>query len=376
MIKIINKVILPVILITALVAFEIGCQYLCKALIPDETDKVYTHSKGTDTQLMVINDEDDSRFYPRMAAIKNKTMTVNEYLNDFYIQQFGKQEGEICSEMWDKSIDNMINESMTELENKLEMTVVVFSGIECQNLISAARIEQDTSLLYIQNHTMKVSEGKTKELSLIIRLTDLRVLYYQLSDPDSKEASPAEVNQTSKKLISDINSFLPGWYTVCFRNYAQDAEIYDNDEYSEEQNYAMDMEYDENNDYAEEQRKILTEQAKMLSFDYPDNKIASWFEKLFMNLSDEKYRFFFNSFEEKADETPYINIVTAIFQNDSEISVAFPFCLPGHNENSPEPEYHIYSSGDEIMIVFETGAKYQMILYYDVGEGCFTGFSA
>ena len=32
MMKIINKIILPIVLITALVAFEIGCQYICRAL--------------------------------------------------------------------------------------------------------------------------------------------------------------------------------------------------------------------------------------------------------------------------------------------------------------------------------------------------------
>ena len=58
MMKIINKIILPIVLITALVAFEIGCQYICRALMPDETDKVYTYTKSTNTQLMVINDED------------------------------------------------------------------------------------------------------------------------------------------------------------------------------------------------------------------------------------------------------------------------------------------------------------------------------
>ncbi len=375
MIKRLNKIILPIVLITTLIAFEVGCQYLCRTLIPDETDKVYTHSKTTNMQLMVINDEDNSRFYPRLAAIKSETMTVSDYLNDLYAQQFGKTESPTHSERWDESIDKLISNSKTSLENKLEITVFVFSGIECHNLLSAAKIEKDTGLIYIQNHTISVSDGKRKELSLIIRLTDLRVLYYRLSDPDSKEASLAEVNQTSKKLISDINSFLPHWNDLYFPHYAQNAELYDNDEYTEERNYADDAEFD-SDDYTEEQRKILTEHAKMMSSDYPDNKIASWFEKLFMNLSDEKYRFFFNSFEEKTDETPYINIVTAIFQNDSEISVAFPFCLPGYNENPPEPEYHIYSSGDEIMIVFETGAKYQAILYYDVGEGCFTGFSA
>ena len=46
-----------------------------------------------------------------------------------------------------------------------------------------------------------------RKLSLIIRLDDLRVLYYRLSDLDSKEATPVEVNQASKKLISDINAF-------------------------------------------------------------------------------------------------------------------------------------------------------------------------
>lgn len=118
------------------------------------------------------------------------------------------------------------------------------------------------------------------------------------------------------------------------------------------------------------------EQAKILSSDYPDNKIADWFEKLFMNLYDEKQQFSVSCFEEKNEEMSYINIVTAIFQNDGEITVAFPFHLSGNNGKPYEQEYHIYSSGNEIMIVFETGAKYQTILYYDVGEGCFTGFSA
>ena len=60
---------------------------------------------------------------------------------------------------------------------------------------------------------------------------------------------------------------------------------------------------------------------------------------------------------------PYINIITAIFQNDSEITVAFPLHLLGNNSKPYEQEYHIYSSGDKIMIVFETGAKYQSILF-------------
>ena len=114
----------------------------------------------------------------------------------------------------------------------------------------------------------------------------------------------------------------------------------------------------------------------MLSSDYPDNEIAAWLNKLLINLSDEKHLFFVNSFEEKTNEPPYINITTTISQNESGISVVFPFHLPGYEINPSDQEYHIYSSGDEIMIVFETGAKYQTILYYDVGESCFTGFSA
>ena len=361
MMKIINKIILPIVLITALVAFEIGCQYICRALMPDETDKVYTYTKSTNTQLMVINDEDDSRFYPRMAAIKSETISISDYLNDLYAQQFGKSEAATHSEMWDESIDKLISDSKAALENKLEMTVFVFSGIECQDLLSAARIEKDTGLICIQDHTISVSDDKTKELSLIIRLDDFRVLYYRLSDLDSKEATPAEVNQANKKLISDINAFLSHWNDLYFPNNAQDAEIDDYDVFKEDQ------------------RRILLEQAKTLSSDYPDNKITDWFSKLYMNLSDKKQQLSVSCFEEKTDEMSYLSIITAIFsmyQNDSEITVAFPFHLSGNDGKPSEQEYHIYSNGDEIMIVFETGAKYQTILYYDVGEGCFTGFSA
>ena len=356
--KIINKIILPIVLIAAVAAFEAGCQYLCRALMPDETDEFYTYSKSTNTQLMVINDEDDSRFYPRMAAINSETMTVSDYLDDLYAQQFGKTESPAHSEMWDESIDKLISDSKTALENKLEMTVFVFSGIECQDLLSAARIEKDTGLICIRDHTISVSDDKTKELSLIIRLDDLRVLYYRLSDLDSKEATPAEVNQASKKLISDINAFLPHWNDLYFPNNAQDAEIDDYDV------------------FIEDQRRILLEQAKTLSSDYPDNKITDWFSKLYMNLSDKKQQLSVSCFEEKNEEMSYINIVTVIFQNDGEITVSFPFHLSGNDRKPYEQEYHIYSSGDEIMIVFETGAKYQSILYYDVGEECFTGFSA
>lgn len=361
MMKIINKIILPIVLITALVAFEIGCQYICRALMPDETDKVYTYTKSTNTLLMVINDEDDSRFYPRMAAIKSETISISDYLNDLYAQQFGKTESQTYSELWDKSAEKMTNDAMTALEGKLEMTVFVFSGIECQDLLSAARIEKDTGLICIQDHTISVSDDKTKELSLIIRLDDLRVLYYRLSDLDSKEATPAELNQASKKLISDINAFLPHWNDLYFPNNAHDAEIDDYDV------------------FIEDQRRILLEQAKTLSSDYPDNKITDWFSKLYMNLSDKKQQLSVSCFEEKTDEMSYLSIITAIFsmyQNDSEITVAFPFHLSGNDGKPSEQEYHIYSSGDEIMIVFETGAKYQTILYYDVSEGCFTGFSA
>lgn len=375
MIKKLGRIILPIVLIAELVAFEIGCQYLCKAWIPNETDIIYTHSKSTNTQLMVINDEDDSRFYPRMAAIKNETLTVNEYLKKLYAQNFGGIESQTPSELQENAIIKMMNVYYTEIENRLEMAVFVFSGIECKDLFSAAKIEQNTDILFIENHPIKVSDGKTKELNLIIRLSDARVLYYRLSDPNSKEATPTEVTQTSKKLISDINSFLPYWNDLYFPYHSQNVEIYDNNEYTEERNYADDAEFD-GGDYTEDQRNILLEQAKTLRSDYPNNKIAAWFEKLFMNLSNEKYQFFFNSFEEKTDETPYINIVTEIFQNDSEISVVFPFHLSGNDGRPSEQEYHIYSNRDEIMIVFETEAKYQTILYYDVGEGCFTGFSA
>ena len=74
-----------------------------------------------------------------------------------------------------------------------------------------------------------------RKLSLIIRLDDLRVLYYRLSDLDSKEATPVEVNQASKKLISDINAFLPHWNDLYFPNNAQDAEIDDYDVFIEDQ---------------------------------------------------------------------------------------------------------------------------------------------
>lgn len=370
MTKKLRTIVLPIVLIAALVAVEIGCQYLCKALIPDETNNVYTHSKSTNTQLMVINDEDNTRFYPRMAAIKSETLTVNEYL-----KSTGEAESPVRSEMWDKNISEMMNIYRTELENRLEMAVFVFSGMECKDLLSAARIEKDTDLLFIKNHPVNISDNNTKELSLIIRLSDARVLYYRLSDPDRNEATPAEVKQMSKKLIADINSFLPRWNELYFPYYAQETEIYDNDAYADEQNDAMDTEYDDNNDAAHPQRTMLTEQAKMLLSDYPDNKIAAWLYELLMHLSDEKHLFSVNSFDEQTNETPYINIVTAIFQNDSGISVVFPLRLPGYETKSSEQEYHIYSSGDEIMIVFETGAKYQAILYYDVGEDCFTGFS-
>ena len=151
---------------------------------------------------------------------------------------------------------------------------------------------------------------------------------------------------------------MPHWNDLYFPNNAQDVVIDDYDAFKEDQ------------------RNILLEQAKILSSDYPDNKIADWFEKLFMNLYDEKQQFSVSCFEEKNEEMSYINIVTVIFQNDGEITVSFAFHLSGNDGKSSEQEYHIYSSGDEIMIVFETGAKYQTILYYDVGEECFTGFSA
>ena len=186
-------------------------------------------------------------------------------------------------------------------------------------------------------------------------------MYYRLSDPDNKEATPTEISQASKKLISDINSFLSHWNDLYFLNNSQDADIDDYDAFKENQ------------------RRIFLEQAKTLSSDYHDNKISDWFSKLFKNLSDKNQQLSVSCFEEKTEEMPYLSIVTAIFsmyQNDSEITVAFPFHLSGNDGKPSEQEYHIYSSGDEIMIVFETGAKYQTILYYDVSEGCFTGFSA
>ena len=131
--------------------------------------------------------------------------------------------------------------------------------------------------------------------------------------------------------------------------------------------------------FIEDQRRILLEQAKTLSSDYPDNKITDWFSKLYMNLSDKKQQLSVSCCEQKTEEMPYLSIVTAIFsmyQNDSEITVAFPFHLSGNDGKPSEQEYHLYSSGDEIMIAFETAAKYKTILYYDVGEECFTGFSA
>ena len=356
--KKLTEILLYSLIVVLLFTFETGCGYLCRAFMPDETQKVCTHTKSTNTQLVVINDENDSRFYPRMAAIGSDTQTVNEYAQQLYIQSIGETESNKSSE-YDINKNEITQQYRNYLDNILCMTVHIFSGIECKNLVSAARIEKDSGLLYIQNHPVNISADKTKSLDLIIKLYDARVLYYRLSDPDSKEASAAEVSRMSKKLIENINSFLPFWSNYYFP-YAGGDIVSDYDDF----------------DYEKERKTFIDSMVKTLQTDHHGNELALWFEKLLTNLSDSRHLYDIGTIETKSEDRPYMQIVTTINENDVGVTVSFPFQLPDTNIDPTDQEYHVYSVGGEIMVVFETQTKNQAILYYDVEEGCFTGFSA
>ena len=360
---------LAVILFLAAVA--VTCPYWCRLLLPQETQTLTTQPKRTNAQLMVINEDDTSRFYPRMAAATADTLSVEVYFQKL-VQRY-REEATIHSEGTTPWYDEWLGRYQQELAHQLGMAVHLLSGCECADtaaLVSLSEIEPSAEQLLIRDKTIRLTDGRQKTLSLVLHLPDSRLLYYRLSDTEQPQASSAALSAVSRQLVSDINDFMPAWNKLHFPYHVQDLipsdeadAAYEEDWLSSEETYRL------------EQQKMLQEQRKLFLSAYPNNVLSSWMACLFDTLSSTEHTYMVFCDEEETEKPSFPFPIVTVVEGDSVVSFTLPFLSPNYTDTSTPPEYHVYSAENELMVVFDTTDTFPLILYYNVTEGRLTGFS-
>ena len=369
----IKKMLLPLLLVILAGCVEIAAILLCRNMIPDFKNEVFTDQKNISTLPMFVTDEDDSRFYPMLEYYNSdKCISYKEFASQeikslmadkSFFQYFYENPEEIgvqVQNIEDADADEIYGFYQLCHNNAIRFIVTSFDGEEVlpddTDFTRNAVINSETSDLYIKDFELKGKDGKTRLLDLAFGLYSRSVLYYRLRSKNTDSADTNEINQLSRRLIRDAEDIMPHIYDYLPYSTGEstdDTNIYDG--------IIAEDEFDENQKYA------YTNSGE------PDNILLNFFrrirEKDILYLSDTLYP----SDYYKDENVDFLALNVLSEDEKYGMNIRIPV-YPDKDEYN----YNVFSNGDELILLVSSGrssAYSGYIFYYSMTDQKITGFS-
>lgn len=354
-----RKYLLPFLMIILAGSVELVGVLLCGKMIPDYKNELFTEEKRNITQLMFIDEEENSRFYPWLSYDESDCVTVDEYLKRLYTSDYvmktvtGVSENDEMKGVY-KDIDiealkqELCSSEIEDFNNMVIFIIYVFDGENAvdqeTDFSKEIMIDENKNMIYLKDFECSDSNGEKKLLDLVMTLGNKDVLYYRFRSKDTKKATATEINQKSKELTEDVQYVMEN-----FSKYFSEDEI-----------------TTEVNGYYDEEQKEIEDKIEENSVSEADkNIITDYFSGFYSGYPIESFDVYYQ------DE-----MICCSFGSDGwnpyPIIVSFPQYLD-------ELQYSIFSYDDELMIVFsDNNTSFEIsniILYYSMSDERITGFS-
>lgn len=390
-----KKIIISFILTFAIGVAEILGIEVCGNMIPDYKNQIFEESRSDNTRLMFISDEDSSRFYPWLKYNKDDVLDYEGYVQkccDEKIEEYKLEAKESAMDVETKEInmdvlyENVIqyligesekngiqfdekNVSSEELEKayknvnleyreELNQEIAIINSffdyerraVENTDFVSNAVIDRNTKLLYIEDFEYIGIDKKRHKMDLVLSMADYKLEFYRLREETNKTFESSWITEKSTKIINDLDYAITAIEKYYMSSYIEEipAEGY----------------YDE---YIVEEKK--TDNADIPEFlkENSDNVLLSYLYGISKNkpvydscISDDNDYVVINLYGNNVGKNETDNYMM-------EFYVKIPY-----NSN----EYNVFSSGDELIIVFSAGSRESStILYYSLSAERITGIS-
>lgn len=335
-----KKFILPILLLTLAMGVEITGIIFCGKMLPDYKNEIFTEEKKNITQLVFVDDGDNSRFYPWLSYREDELVTAPSY---------------ITSHIYDQSMDMFANglgddkysydeEALKKimLENINTMVSYIIQTLDSNNIPKEdtdfsqnVKFDNNASIMCIKDFKYTNQNNKAKLLDLVVRLGDTSVLYFRVRSENPPKPDSQEINQKSKEISEDVNSAVD-YLMKLIESQHYETEI-------------KDMYFSEKR---EDDEEIIEEPLE-------NNIIYDYIESIYM-------------------PEMYIDNGNYVFSTIADDKFAFPIRIVISSMIS-NSQYTVFANGDELILVLsgsDNTSKYSdTILYYSISDKKLTGFS-
>lgn len=360
-----RKYLLPFLLIILAGSVELVGVVLCGKMIPGYKNEVFAEEMNRTTQLMFVDEEDNSRFYPWLSYCENDFVTAEKYFKEKYTYEYVEKTLGISEN--DKLKDSSLSSYMETLRQELYSSeiedfnsmimfiIYVFDGENAVNektdFSKEVMINENKEIICLKNFECSSSDGKKKLLDLVMTLGNKEILYYRFRSENAKDASATEINQKSKELTEDVQFVIAN-----FSKFFPENEI----SYSE----LTEMNDDNITNYDVEKQKDWEIYGDISDTTDVANKniILEYFSGKY---PIETFNYYYQD-----------GMIYYSFGSDGCNPYPITIKLPSHLDKL---QYSVFSYGDELMIVFsESNTSSEIsdiILYYSISDEKITGFS-
>lgn len=334
-----KKIILPILLLTLAMGAEIAGIVLCGKMLPDYKNEIFTEEKKNITQLIFVDDGDNSRFYPWLSYREDELLSAPSYITnhiydqslDIFTDGLGEYKYNYSEDTLKKIMFNGINNMMFYIIKSLDSDNL---PIETTDFSQSVKFDNNASIMCIKDFKYVNQNNESKLLDLVIKLGDNSVLYFRIRSENPPKPNSQEINQKSKELLESIGvsidyltKFMETQYpknNIKVMNFSEQSELEADTEPSSESNIIYDY---------------------FMTFDMPETYLDNG-NYVFSTIADDKFGF--------------------------PIRIVIPSVISSS-------QYTVFSNGDELMLVLsgsDNTSKYSdTILYYSISDNRITGFS-
>lgn len=335
-----KKFILPTLLLTLAMGAEITGIIFCGKMLPDYKNEIFTEEKKNITQLIFVDDGDNSRFYPWLSYREDELISAPSYITshiyDQSLDMFANSLGDDRYNYDDEALKKIMLENINEMIFYVIQTLDI-NNIPKENTDFSQNVEFDNnaSIMHIKDFKYTNQNNKTKILDLVVKLGDNSILYFRVRSENPPKPDSQEINQKSKEISEDVCSAIDYLTKSMESQYSELA--------------LTDMYFSEQNEYEEDVAEQPLE----------SNKIYDYISSIYM-------------------PEMYVDNGNYVFSTIADDKFAFPIrvVISSMISNS---QYTVFSNGDELILVLsgnDNTSKYSdTILYYSISDKKFTGFS-
>lgn len=206
-----KKFILPTLLLTLAMGAEITGIIFCGKMLPDYKNEIFTEEKKNITQLIFVDDGDNSRFYPWLSYREDELISAPSYITSHIYDQsldtFANSLGDDRYNYDDEALKKIMLDNINEMIFYVIQTLDI-NNIPKENTDFSQNVEFDNnaSIMHIKDFKYTNQNNKVKLLDLVVKLGDNSILYFRVRSEDPPKPDSQEINQKSKEISENVGS--------------------------------------------------------------------------------------------------------------------------------------------------------------------------